>query len=55
MPYNQQVILSRLQGNMPPDQMLESIYGTGINQAALLQARHGIYSQQVRLEKQLTS
>ena len=46
MPYSQQIMLSRLQGNMP--QVLESMYGTGFNQAALLQARHGIYPQQVR-------
>ena len=46
LPYSQQIMLSRLQGNMP--QVLESMYGTGFNQAALLQARHGIYPQQVR-------
>ena len=47
MPYDQQVMLSRLQGNMPPEQILESMYGGGINPAALLQARHGMYAQQV--------
>ena len=47
MPYEQQVMLSRLQGTVPPDQILESMYGGGINQAALLQARHGMYAQQV--------
>lgn len=50
IPYSQQIMLSRLQGNMP--QVLESMYGTGFsNQAALLQARHGIYPQQVRAHK----
>jgi len=47
MPYDQQIMLSRLQGTMPSAQVLESMYGAGINQAALLQARHGMYSQQV--------
>ena len=47
MPYDQQVMLSRLQATMPPEQILESMYGGGINQAALLQARHGMYTQQV--------
>ena len=47
MPYEQQMMLSRLQGNMPTEQVLESMYGPGINQAALLQARHEIYPQQV--------
>ena len=48
MPYDQQVMLSRLQGTVPPDQILETMYGGSINQAALLQARHGMYAQQVR-------
>ena len=47
MPYEQQIMLSRLQGNIPPEQVLESMYGPGINQAAFLQARHEIYPQQV--------
>ena len=47
LPYEQQVMLSRLQGAVPPDQILETMYGGGINQAALLQARHGLYAQQV--------